>query len=442
MESNEQDCKKPIKNHVDAAQTNSSMSSRSPTSSLSSSPISVASSLPSIVDTLMNKTNKSPVIDNNTTSKSTIGKRKFFKVVDDETDSSLNEPSTNGEEFLKKKNLLNCDNNNSNDSNNNSNSGRTIKNDTDKDKDTQNNTTVKDLENAMSKHLPKKSSDIINLPQTTDFSTDALLKQQDRATIQWIGAHHHHHHNHHQHNSSTNTASVLLRQLYANRESVIRANVQGNYTNAANIRSVVPTTGASPYFVNDQHGPLPTPPDSDAATFNENQFVLHHHHHHHQKSLAAAANDTFNALISYSTPSTYAAAAAVAAAADYHSAMTPPSSVSPREKYQLLHNNMTPIDNSVYNDVLRHPYFSNSNPNNVATSTNAVIENSPTLPLKSQLYTTSGVHSNAFDAATAAAVCAAAGSIEQSQFYHHNTTRSSFHHFYKSNTSTSNWYSP
>lgn len=76
---------------------------------------------------------------------------------------------------------------------------------------------VKDLENAMSKHLPSPVSN----NQTTDFSTDALLKQQQdkSSTIQWIG-----HHNHHFHQQPpTMPATALLRQLYANRESVIRA---------------------------------------------------------------------------------------------------------------------------------------------------------------------------------------------------------------------------
>lgn len=76
---------------------------------------------------------------------------------------------------------------------------------------------VKDLENAMSKHLPSP----VNSSANTDFSTDALLKQhQDKgSTIQWIG-----HPNHHFHQqTSPMPATALLRQLYANRESVIRA---------------------------------------------------------------------------------------------------------------------------------------------------------------------------------------------------------------------------
>jgi hypothetical protein len=54
---------------------------------------------------------------------------------------------------------------------------------------------VKDLENAMTKHLPPANM------SSTDFSADGLLKSP----------------------SSTLPATALLRQLYSNRESVIRA---------------------------------------------------------------------------------------------------------------------------------------------------------------------------------------------------------------------------
>lgn len=83
-------------------------------------------------------------------------------------------------------------------------------------------TSVKDLENAMSKHLPSPVVHNNNNNTTTDFSTDALLKQQQEksSTIQWIGAHHH---NPFHQQSPPMPATALLRQLYANRESVIRA---------------------------------------------------------------------------------------------------------------------------------------------------------------------------------------------------------------------------
>lgn len=85
---------------------------------------------------------------------------------------------------------------------------------------------VKDLENAMSKHLPSPINSNNNNntnTTTTDFSADSLLKQQQQqdkgSTIQWIGTHHN---PFHQQNAPM-PATALLRQLYANRESVIRA---------------------------------------------------------------------------------------------------------------------------------------------------------------------------------------------------------------------------
>lgn len=131
---------------------------------------------------------------------------------------------------------------------------------------------VKDLENAMSKHLPSPSSN-----HATDFSADSLLKHQDKESNAW--------------NSSASTyadqqspvmpATSLLRQLYANRESVIRA--------------------ARPSYAYPE-GALPTPPGE-------------------------YPNDTYptNYATSYSTnPVEY-----------NNNTMTPPSSVSPRDLSNL-----------------------------------------------------------------------------------------------------------
>lgn len=174
--------------------------------------------------------------------------------------------------------------------------------------------TVKDLEHAMSKHLPQgidKTPPSIHQP--TDFSTDALLKQQQqRSTIQWIGAHHHL--NHLTHQQGGLPASALLRQLYVNRESVIRANVHA-------VPGRPGSSGGTYYTgdMNHSHGPLPTPPSSDGS-YN--------------------GGDTFSGL--------YPASA-------YSVAMTPPSSVSPRDKHQQqIHGYDIP-----YTDVLRHQYLNN-----------------------------------------------------------------------------------
>ncbi|XP_034253090.1 protein trachealess isoform X2 [Thrips palmi] len=273
-------------------------------------------------------------------------------------------------------------------------------------------TSVKDLEHAMSKHLPAVSLSKCSSPPllslqphgTTDFSADTLLKQQQqRSTIQWIGAHHHlnHHLNHQQlpHSSAAPLpATALLRQLYANRESVIRANVHaGGPTPGLGGRagSVGPGGGGgASYYTGDvSHvGPLPTPPGSEGS-YGDHQFLLHNN-----KGGASATADAFNSLVSsYSATGGYSV--------DYHSAMTPPSSVSPRDKHQHQQLNAAGVaagafDSAAYSDVLRHQYGG--------------MDGSPAqpLPLKPQAY-----HST-LDAATAAAYAASTGTLDQSQFYH------------------------
>ncbi|KAJ8683296.1 hypothetical protein QAD02_019088, partial [Eretmocerus hayati] len=147
---------------------------------------------------------------------------------------------------------------------------------------------VKDLEQAMSKHLPganlssnatsgvKDSTPILQQHQPTDFSTDTLLKQQQqKSTIQWIGAHHAHlgHLSPQQSTTSGLPTSALLRQLYANRESVIRANVASN----GPVGPRTPSGPGSGYYGSAGEGggagPLPTPPGSDgSSTYGEHQF--------------------------------------------------------------------------------------------------------------------------------------------------------------------------
>ncbi|XP_066247190.1 protein trachealess isoform X4 [Euwallacea similis] len=222
-------------------------------------------------------------------------------------------------------------------------------------------TSVKDLENAMSKHLPACKSPN---HQPTDFSTDALLKQQQRTTIQWIGAHQQ------LQQQGPLPASTLLRQLYANRESVIRANVHG--ITSAGSRS----SSASGYYPNEsQVGPLPTPPGSEgSSSYSEHQFLLSQHQNY---------------------PAGYSM--------DYHSAMTPPSSVSPRDKHQQLHTGVTFESPVPYQDVLRQ------------------YPDSP-LPLKPQVYSY----------------------VDQPQFYHHGTAGAGFHLYHPSKGAgaPSNWYAP
>lgn len=218
-------------------------------------------------------------------------------------------------------------------------------------------TSVKDLENAMTKHLPACKSPV---HQPTDFSTDALLKQQQRTTIQWIGTHHQQ-----LQQQGPLPASALLRQLYANRESVIRANVHSSARSGS----------SSSYYPSDNQCPLPTPPGSEgSSSYSEHQFLLSQHQNY---------------------PASYSM--------DYHSAMTPPSSVSPRDKHQQLHGGVT-FETPVYQDVLRHQY-----------------PDSP-LPLKPQVYSY----------------------VEQPQFYHHSAAGAGFHLYHPGKTTPAaptNWYS-
>ncbi|XP_031626629.1 protein trachealess isoform X2 [Contarinia nasturtii] len=252
---------------------------------------------------------------------------------------------------------------------------------------------VKDLENAMSKHLPSpiNSNNNNTNTTTTDFSADSLLKQQQQdkgSTIQWIGTHHN---PFHQQNAPM-PATALLRQLYANRESVIRATARqssGGY-----------------YPDGSSSGPLPTPPGSESSF--DNQFLLHGH----QKP------DPYTNLVSPygSYPSTM----------DYHNAMTPPSSVSPRESSaSSIANNKTltnlhPSTTNTFDlsDSLRNQYTANGT---VASTTSSLNDTLPSLPLKPQPYSAAAAmhHVNSIDAY---------GGIDQSQYFSHHSGFHLYHH--------------
>lgn len=256
---------------------------------------------------------------------------------------------------------------------------------------------VKDLENAMSKHLPSPGGSA-----TTDFSTDALLKQQQEksSTIQWIGTPHY--------QQPGMPATALLRQLYANRESVIRATARQT-----------PTGGV--FYSDGQNGPLPTPPGSESSF--DNQFLQLHSHG--QKN-----SDAFTNLVS--TYSGYHTSL------DYHNAMTPPSSVSPRESGNTLttmknaSQNPPPPGSYDYGDPLRSQYVSPNQTIDV-TGTNTT----PSLPLKPQPYSVAAMH-HPDPSATYS-------NLEQSQYFspHH----SSFHLYHKGTSAvappptSSGWYS-
>lgn len=153
---------------------------------------------------------------------------------------------------------------------------------------------VKQLEDAMSKHLPKSS---LNDTTSTDYSTDSLLRQQSEADKL-------------QHQSSSPMpATALLRQLYANRESVIRA-----------------TTKPTNFMFSDSS--YPTPPNDSY----DSQYL--------RKS-----GEGFSNFVS-----TYANYPSM----EYNNAMTPPSSVSPRDlsnqkssRGSCEYTNLTSGDNRV-----------------------------------------------------------------------------------------------
>lgn len=163
-----------------------------------------------------------------------------------------------------------------------------------------------------------------------------------------------------------------------------------------------------------QNGPLPTPPGSESSF--DNQFLLHGHT---QKS-----SDAFTNLVS-----TYGG---YPSSMDYHNAMTPPSSVSPREPTSSANHNSKPSSHHTtatsngydFSDSLRGQYGSNG------TSSAVDI---PTLPLKPQPYSAAA----AMHHAAAANSIEAYGGIDQSQYFSHH---SGFHLYHKG-APTSGWYS-
>ncbi|KAL9902444.1 protein trachealess isoform X1 [Glossina fuscipes] len=279
-------------------------------------------------------------------------------------------------------------------------------------------TSVKDLEQAMSKHLPSPNSTGANSvggPNTTDFSADALLKQQQQqqqqqqqndksSTIQWIGT------PHYQQPAPPNPATALLR-LYANRESVIRATARQTPTGV--------------FYGDQQTGPLPTPPGSESSY--DNQYLQLHSHP--QKTSA----DAFTNLVS--TYGTYHHSTI-----DYHNAMTPPSSVSPRDSSNSLNTasktTTTALTNSNgqydYADPLRAQYATPAS----GGSASGDVSTTSALPLKPQPYSASAAmhHSNTTDAASGLTY----SNLDQPQYF---TPHSSSFHLYHKGAPTSGWYS-
>ncbi|KAM7358386.1 PAS domain-containing protein trachealess isoform 2-T2 [Cochliomyia hominivorax] len=266
--------------------------------------------------------------------------------------------------------------------------------------------TVKDLEQAMSKHLPSPGSVSNTGGNTTDFSTDSLLKQQQQqqneksSTIQWIGA------PHYQQPTPPMPATALLRQLYANRESVIRATARQT-----------PTHGGV-FYPDQQTGPLPTPPGSESSY--DNQYLQLHSHP--QKP----STDAFTNLVS-----TYGYHSSI----DYHNAMTPPSSVSPRDTNNSLNTGKTTTTLTSLNggydyaDPLKTQYTTTT------SSTAGSADVSSALPLKPQPYSAAAAmhHTSTTDTSSGLTY----SNLDQPQYF---APHSSFHLYHKG-PPTSGWYS-
>ncbi|XP_030380191.1 protein trachealess isoform X2 [Scaptodrosophila lebanonensis] len=279
---------------------------------------------------------------------------------------------------------------------------------------------VKDLEHAMSKHLPSPGSVAAaannNNQPSTDFSADALLKQQQQqqqqqhdpneksSTIQWIGAPQYQ-------QPAAMPATALLRQLYASRESVIRATARQTPTGV--------------FYGEQQSGPLPTPPGSESSY--ENQYLqLHSATAHPGTQKSGPSADAFTNLVS-----TYGG---YHSSIDYHNAMTPPSSVSPRDsnnsaKAPTLGSN-TGYD---YADPLRSQY---------GTPTGSIVDSgagAPTsLPLKPQAYSAAAAAMHPHGHATTTTEGGVTYSnLDQPQYF---APHSSFHLYHKG-SAASGWYS-
>ncbi|XP_017066448.1 protein trachealess isoform X4 [Drosophila eugracilis] len=271
---------------------------------------------------------------------------------------------------------------------------------------------VKDLEQAMSKHLPSPAAVVSVPPSNTDFSADSLLKQQQQqhqqqqldpneksSTIQWIGGY--------QQPPAPMPATALLRQLYANRESVIRATARQTPTGV----------GPGVFYGDQQTGPLPTPPGSESSY--ENQYLQLHSaasggHPGGQKTSA----DAFTNLVS-----TYGG---YHSSIDYHNAMTPPSSVSPRDSNQPGKAAPVLTSNGGYDyapDPLRVQY---------ATASGDGVPAS--LPLKPQASYTATMHPSG---STTTEGGVTYSNLDQPQYF---APHSSFHLYHKGSPA-SGWYS-
>lgn len=144
---------------------------------------------------------------------------------------------------------------------------------------------MKDLEETLGRHLPNSSASRNSSSQEIILRKGYVRSQHSQpaqqSAIQWIGT-----------PQTTLPASTFLRQLYVNRESVIRSGAH-------------PTR---PSYYSDVQGTLPTPPSSGTESYT-----------------TKTNSESYGIIPNYSSSgSTFM---------DTCSAMTPPASVSPRDKF-------------------------------------------------------------------------------------------------------------
>ena len=196
---------------------------------------------------------------------------------------------------------------------------------------------VRDLEEVMNKHLPaiQQESDQLRTGFHSDFSSSqsALAFQKHKSTIQWIGSQ--------QPTGEQLVATNFLRHLYASRESVIRSNVYN----------------PRPQYYGDMQSNLLTPPASDS--YKDQAFSTS------PLTSAAKSPSTYAVMPTYTTnPITVAMSTPMA---EGYVNMTPPSSVSPQEKFQ------SPFADQCFTDGVSSPYRQYQ-------------ENSHPMPIKPQAY--------------------------------------------------------
>ncbi|KAL3873766.1 hypothetical protein ACJMK2_036855 [Sinanodonta woodiana] len=171
-------------------------------------------------------------------------------------------------------------------------------------------TSVQELEEVMSKHLPSmKDMDQLSL-KPKDNCRNLSSFQKQKSTIQWVGSQTTVH--------DSLPASTLLRNLYANRESVIRSSSSRPSCYPCSDLTVPSTTTSSMTML--------TPPGVEG--FKDQMYIP-------QISLPSKNLSVFSTSpLSVSLPSSLT---------DSYS-MTPPSSVSPQEKGQ------SPFQDPSFND--------------------------------------------------------------------------------------------